>query len=88
MLDIRIKIKSQSPLIGSMIPTEYALKALNGELDMSQSPLIGSMIPTALKALNGEIDINMSQSPLIGSMIPTESASCRIKQAAIGRNPL
>ena len=62
--------QSQSPHIGSMIPTDGEEIRTKG-LVPSQSPHIGSMIPTDYPHALPIVE-EKSQSPHIGSMIPTD----------------
>ena len=66
-----ILILSQSPLIGSMLPSVKPGLIINYVVSRSQSPLIGSMLPSRQVFEEGNKAMDESQSPLIGSMLPS-----------------
>ena len=79
-------MKSQSPLIGSVIQTQSIVDDI-AAIPKSQSPLIGSVIQT-----DSRVDAitvgEASQSPLIGSVIQTERRAWRYPVNQQSQSPL
>ena len=65
---VEMATKSQSPLIGALVPGKYGVKGTL-RVHKSQSPLIGALVPGDRK---GEYITlrKKSQSPLIGALVP------------------